>query len=183
MRRMLIFALLGILFVFGASLPLASAASTTVETQDNKFVPDPITVNVGDTVIFKNTGQLPHTAETKDGTFNTGNLNPGQSKQVVLSKPGTIKYICLYHESVGMVGTIEVQGSATAAPVASSPSPSPAGSPSPSPAANELAVEAPPAPPTEKYFPKIAIALLALMFGGIGMGFLRTVLKGVERRK
>lgn len=161
----------------------AMAATTTVEMQDSKFVPDPITVNVGDTVTFKNTGALPHTAETKDGTFNTGNVNAGQSKDVVMKKAGTFKYICLYHESTGMVGTIEVKGADGAAAPVAEPSPSPEPTAAASPTATEDAEAAAAKPPTEKYFPIIGVALLALMFGGIGMGFLKNILKGIESRK
>lgn len=170
--------------VFAMAAQGAIAAGTTVEMQDSKFVPDPITVNVGDTVTFKNTGALPHTAQTKDGTFDTGNVNAGQSKDVVMKKAGTFKYICLYHESTGMVGTIEVKGAdGAAAPVAAEPSPSPEPTAEASPTTADDAEAAAAKPPTEKYFPIIGIALIALMFGGIGMGFLKNILKGIESRK
>lgn len=83
-----------------------------VEAQDNVFLPDTISVNVGDTVVFDNTGDLPHTAEASDGSWDSGNLDPGQTFSVTFEEPGTVDYICAYHEVVGMVGTIEVADSA-----------------------------------------------------------------------
>jgi plastocyanin len=83
-----------------------------VEAQDNVFLPDTISVKVGDTVVFDNTGDLPHTTEASDGSWDSGNLDPGQTFSVTFEEPGTVDYICVYHEVVGMVGTIEVAGSA-----------------------------------------------------------------------
>src|SRR6266581_6948090 len=72
---------------------------------DNAFKPKTVTVPPGSTIIFKNISQIPHTAT---GTkFDTGNIDPGQSKSVKLTKPGTYKYDCTYHPN--MVGTIIVQ--------------------------------------------------------------------------
>src|SRR5712692_2104690 len=90
----------------------ALGGSTTVETQEFKFIPDTITVKVGDSIIFKNTGQAPHTATAKDKSFDTGNINAGESKTVTFSKAGSIAFVCTYHESLGMVGTINVEGAA-----------------------------------------------------------------------
>jgi hypothetical protein len=69
-------------------------------------------VKVGDTVVFDNTGDLPHTTEASDGSWDSGNLDPGQTFSVTFEEPGTVDYKCVYHEVVGMVGTIEVAGSA-----------------------------------------------------------------------
>ena len=72
---------------------------------DHAFSPSPVTVPPGSTIIFKNISQIPHTAT---GTkFDTGNIDPGQSKSVKLTKPGTYQYYCRWHPN--MVGTIIVQ--------------------------------------------------------------------------
>lgn len=184
MRRISKLALVGCFFCVAlAGIPSALAAVTSVvDMQDSVFSPATLTVEVGDTVTFKNTGALPHTAQTKDGTFDTGNVSSGQSKDVVMKKAGTFSYFCLYHESTGMVGTIEVKGAPGAAtPVETAP---PDAAPTPDPASSPEAAAPPVAkPPTEKYFPIIGIGLIALMFGGIGMGFLKNLLKGIEARK
>ena len=182
MRRISKLALVGCFFCVAlAGIPSALGATAVVEMQDSVFAPATLTVAVGDTVTFKNTGALPHTAQTKDGTFDTGNVNAGQSKDVVMKKAGTFKYICLYHESTGMVGTIEVKGApGAAAPVETAPADA---APTPNPESSQEAAPAVAKPPTEKYFPIIGIGLIALMFGGIGMGFLKNLLKGIEARK
>ncbi len=72
---------------------------------DNAFKPKTVTVPPGSTIIFKNISQIPHTAT---GTkFDTGNIDPGQSKSLKLTKPGTYQYYCRWHPN--MVGTIIVQ--------------------------------------------------------------------------
>lgn len=130
-KVMMLFALLALM-----ALPAAVAVaqeSHVVETQDNVFDPEEITISVGDSIEFQNTGRAPHTATAEDGSFDTGNLNAGQSRTITFNEAGTIEYICIYHESLGMVGTIVVEDGGTTA----SPSPAavvtPVASPQPSP--------------------------------------------------
>jgi plastocyanin len=76
---------------------------------NNAFKQKTVTVPRGSTIIFKNISQIPHTATETSGpaTFDTGNINPGQSKSIKLTKPGTYHYDCTYHPN--MVGTIIVE--------------------------------------------------------------------------
>jgi len=72
---------------------------------DNAFKPKTVTIPPGSTIIFKNISPIAHTAT---GTkFDTGNIDPGHSKSIKLTKPGTYQYICTYHPN--MTGTIIVQ--------------------------------------------------------------------------
>jgi plastocyanin len=179
MRRISLIALTVALF-WGTTLPVR-AASTTVEAQDNKFSPANFTVAAGDKVVFKNTGQAPHTATAKDGSFDTGNLDPGESKSVTVAAAGTIKFVCKYHETIGMTGTITASGQGAAAAPATSPSPSPSAS-----AAAKgpgSAVPATPPPASEKYFPKIAFGLLVLLLMLIGIGYLRTAMHNAQANR
>lgn len=117
-------------------LPTAVAlaqASHVVEARDNVFDPAQITVAVGDSIEFRNTGKLPHTATAEDKSFDTGNLNAGQSRRVTFTKAGAIKYVCIYHQSLGMTGEIVV-GAASGAP---SPAAGPVPVQSPAPVATE----------------------------------------------
>jgi plastocyanin len=50
---------------------------------------------------------VPHTATASDGSFDSGNLNPGQSFSFTFATPGSFPYVCQYH--AGMQGTIVVQ--------------------------------------------------------------------------
>jgi plastocyanin len=73
------------------------------------FLPNPITIQVGTTVIWTNGDTAtPHTVTADDGSFDSGNLIPGSGFQVTFATPGTYAYRCQYHASLGMTGTINV---------------------------------------------------------------------------
>ena len=108
MRRM--YALAGAALLV-AALP-ASAATTTVEAVDNAFRPQSVTVTVGDTITWQNTGEAPH--DVKASAFQSGNIAPGASWSWNASKAGTYSYVCSYHSSVGMTGTVVVQAASAA---------------------------------------------------------------------
>jgi plastocyanin len=84
-----------------------AAASTGVTISDFKFSPSDVTVNVGDTVTWSNSGPAPHSATATDGSFDTGILDKGGSGSHTFSKPGTFSYICTPHPF--MKGTVTVQ--------------------------------------------------------------------------
>jgi plastocyanin/mono/diheme cytochrome c family protein len=71
------------------------------------FVPAALTVSQGDTVVFTNRDFVAHTATAKDGTFDTGKLDAGQSKRIVADRKGTFPYFCRFHPR--MTGTLTVQ--------------------------------------------------------------------------
>lgn len=176
--------------------PSQAAANTVQATETGGganfvFQPTTITIKVGDTITFDNTGQAPHTATADDGSFDSGNLDAGAK---YTTKPfttaGTIPYSCTYHKALGMVGTIVVTGASTGGPAAS-PGASPAASPgadaspaaSPTPPSSGLPVPvaAQPAPPSQKYFPKIAGILMVVAVIAIGMGYLKMKRKMADK--
>jgi plastocyanin len=74
------------------------AAGTTVKVDSEKFDPAEISVPVGSAVTWQNTDQNGvHTAKAEDGSFNTGYINPGESKQATFAKAGDFKYYCELH--------------------------------------------------------------------------------------
>jgi plastocyanin len=82
-----------------------------VEAKDNVFAPTKLTATAGDiTITVDNTGAAPHTFTIADLKADTGNLDAGKSTDVKLTgvKAGTYKFICKYHESLGMVGELTV---------------------------------------------------------------------------
>lgn len=82
----------------------------SLEAKDNEFVPKQLTAAAGDiTIEFKNTGVSPHTFTSTDFSVDQ-NVNAGSSATLTLkgAKPGTYKFVCKYHESLGMTGTITV---------------------------------------------------------------------------
>ena len=63
------------------------------------YNPDNITVVIGvnNTVIWTNNDNEPHTVTALDGSFNSGNMNPGDTYTYTFTKPGTYPYTCTYH--------------------------------------------------------------------------------------
>ncbi|HET9341345.1 MAG TPA: cupredoxin family copper-binding protein [Candidatus Eremiobacteraceae bacterium] len=94
-----------------------TATPMLVTIKDFAFNPSTLSVPVGGSVTFKNLDTASHTASDAAGTWDSGNLDTGQSWTYTFAKAGTYKIICKYHPS--MKGTIVVGGPA--------PSPSPAG--------------------------------------------------------
>jgi plastocyanin len=72
------------------------------------FSPPALTVKVGDTISWTNTGALVHTVTADDGSFDSGLLNTGESWSHTFSTPGTYAYHCTPHP--WMKATVVVQG-------------------------------------------------------------------------
>ncbi len=87
--------------------PALAAAKVTIANY--KFMPASITVKAGGTVTWTNTDSDRHTAssDAEPRVFDTNTLNKGQSKAVSFKKPGTYKYLCVYHAF--MQGTVVVK--------------------------------------------------------------------------
>jgi len=71
------------------------------------FQPAELTVNVGDTIVWKNTDIVSHTATAADGSFDSGEIKPGKSWKLVAKKAGTFAYLCTPHPN--MHGTLTVK--------------------------------------------------------------------------
>jgi plastocyanin len=82
-------------------------AASTIQAVDNAFRPASATVSVGDTVTWHNGGSSAH--EVTASAFRSGNLDPGKSYSWTATKAGTYSYVCRYHESQGMKGTLVVK--------------------------------------------------------------------------
>ncbi|MEA2378389.1 MAG: hypothetical protein QOD13_2296 [Thermoleophilaceae bacterium] len=87
-----------------------AAASTGVTISDFKFSPSGVTVSVGDTVTWSNSGPTAHSATATDGSFDTGILDAGGSGSHTFTQAGTFSYICTPHPF--MKGTVTVQAAA-----------------------------------------------------------------------
>jgi alcohol dehydrogenase (cytochrome c) len=61
------------------------------------YGPDRVKVAVGSTVTWTNDGSLEHTATDQAGTFDTGPVQPGQSKAMTFNTPGIFTYFCQPH--------------------------------------------------------------------------------------
>ena len=83
----------------------------TVTIRAFKFEPATVTVNVGDTVEWKNDDIVPHTA-TADGeaqkpVFDSGTIQTGATWRYLARNKGTYKYTCTLHPN--MKGELIVQ--------------------------------------------------------------------------
>jgi outer membrane protein assembly factor BamB len=94
-----------------------SAATVTVSMVDFKFQPDPVMINAGDSIVWKNNTVItPHTSTsgsncTKDGKWDTGTISGGQSSQpIAFNNAGNFPYYCIFHCGLGMTGTVMVSG-------------------------------------------------------------------------
>jgi plastocyanin len=77
-------------------------ATVTVKIQGMKFVPDKLMIKAGDSVVWKNTGNMTHTATADNGSIpDTGDINPGASSSPqVFAAAGNVKYHCEIHPSM-----------------------------------------------------------------------------------
>jgi plastocyanin len=94
-------------------------------TSANRFDPDTVTINAGETVAWQNSATSAHTAtfnpaavsplaapsvSLPDGVapFDSGDLEPGRTWTHTFTATGTYKYICIRHASLGEHGTVVV---------------------------------------------------------------------------
>ena len=109
---------LGVLALVALGGP-ARAQDASVSAVDNEFVPRNIEVSSGSTVTWTNDGDVPHTVTADNGSFESGNLDPGDSFETEFTQPGTYSYYCEYHggpEGQGMSGVVTVTGGGNGGP-------------------------------------------------------------------
>ncbi len=108
----------------GGTDAAGDAQNVTVEMNDMlKFVPDKLTIKVGDTVTWHNVGTIPHTATDDPGKafdpqhtklpagaepWDSGIVEGGKSWSYAFATPGEYTYFCIPHEAAGMVARITV---------------------------------------------------------------------------
>lgn len=120
------------LAALAAFLP-SSGPRIKLRQVDSRFVPAALIVEVGDSILVENTGDRTHTFTCPSCGIDTGDVQPGLSKVVVVRRPGTFEFFCRYHQAQGMAGRLVARGGtpAPAASPAASPAATPASSPSP----------------------------------------------------
>lgn len=72
----------------------------TVVIHNFAFHPAELTVNVGDTIVWKNTDIVSHTVTAVDGSFDSDEIKPGKSWKLVAKKAGTFAYACSPHPNM-----------------------------------------------------------------------------------
>ncbi len=95
----------------GRSLAFAAqGAEAHVTIVDFDFDPVELAVEPGTTVIWINKGNAPHTVTADDGSFDSGQLDSGDTFSQLFDAEGTFAYHCEIHPA--MVGTVVVGASA-----------------------------------------------------------------------
>ena len=89
----------------------ARPATVTVKVSSFQFTPKTVTVAVGTTVEWANSGGR-HTVEADDGSFKSETLGEGAKFSHTFSKAGKYPYHCSFHGDKGgkdMAGTVIVK--------------------------------------------------------------------------
>jgi len=106
-RRKSVLALLTVGLACGAGAAVASIDVTRHEIvmRGNSFTPRDLTVDLGDTIVWKNVDIVRHNAVRAE-TFDTGELRTGDSNSWIPADTGTYRYRCTIHQR--MRGTVTV---------------------------------------------------------------------------
>ena len=105
-------ALLVFVPVAGAHQPQGMMGQSTtpkmwkVAIEDFYFEPADAAIQPGDTIMWVNEGNTPHTVTSDDGQFDSEVLNPGESFMFTFPEAGTFSYHCEIHPS--MTGSVSV---------------------------------------------------------------------------
>lgn len=75
-----------------------------VYMKNSTYSPSLLTLTAGKPVAWINDDNLVHRVTADDGSFDSGDLEPGATFSRTFSMPGTFPYHCKYHK--GMTGTV-----------------------------------------------------------------------------
>jgi plastocyanin len=74
--------------------------SHVVTMSEFQFKPAVVHASVGDTIVWKNSDIVPHTAQADDGSWDTKHIAAKQQQITVVKKQGTQEFTCLYHSNM-----------------------------------------------------------------------------------
>jgi plastocyanin len=105
--------LLTVLAMAAALTPMApaSAAITDAAIANFAFSPNPVNVQVGDSVTWTNGDGAAHTVTAENDSFGSDNLSDGETFSHTFGQAGTFAYHCDIHPS--MKGTVQVGAQST----------------------------------------------------------------------
>ena len=87
-----------------------ATADVVVTIAGMSFSPNDVTVKAGQTVAWKNTDPMAHSATQDGGTFDTGAIAAGTtSAPIAIKSTAPLKYHCMFHS--GMVASLNGGGS------------------------------------------------------------------------
>ena len=108
-RKLALGAVVGFLSA-AMAVQTARAADVEVKIDNFTFNPQTVTVKAGDTVVWINHDDIPHTATSKTGLFKSKALDTDDKFSFTFTTPGTYEYFCALHPH--MTGSIVVEASA-----------------------------------------------------------------------
>ncbi len=82
--------------------------AASVSIIDFEFADGNVTVNVGDTIEWTNTGDIAHTVTSDNADFDSGSLSKGDTFTFKATEAGDFTYFCQFHSN--MQGSITVIG-------------------------------------------------------------------------
>lgn len=92
----------------GSSSTNTTSNGPTISILYDSFSPKELHIKVGQTVTWTNNGQIPHTVTADDNSFDSGDLQIGQSYSQTFHKPGRYAYYCRLHGAAGGYGMAAV---------------------------------------------------------------------------
>jgi plastocyanin len=105
MRRV---GILSIVVTLALGIGVAQAGGGIVKASNYKFAPKALTITKGSKVTWKWVNGS-HTVTFVQGTFNKALNKTHPSVARTFNRPGTYRYYCSFHKSLGMTGKIVVQ--------------------------------------------------------------------------
>jgi plastocyanin len=90
-----------------SNTPAMNNNPNTVSIKNMAFSPSTLTITAGATVTWINNDGTTHTVTADDGSFNSGNIAPGQSFTHTFSAISTVNYHCSIHPM--MTGSVTAQ--------------------------------------------------------------------------
>lgn len=109
-------------FAVALFTPGVAVGETGVAIEGSKFVPRDVTVRVGETVVWTNMDNLPHSVTADDGSFDSHSscgmvagrcMNKGETYRQTFRRAGSFPYYCRTHGArggQGMAGAVTVTG-------------------------------------------------------------------------
>jgi plastocyanin len=94
-------------YAFTGAVWAQQPSTHKVDILSFKFIPEHLSVRVGDTILFVNKDLVPHTATAKNGSWDTEEIRGGSERAYVLERAGRFVYVCRYHPA--MQAVIEVK--------------------------------------------------------------------------
>lgn len=91
----------------GAVAPARRATTRVVDMKGFKFRPDSLRLAAGDTVIWSNGDDEPHSVTLDTATFDSGDIAPGSRFRWVFRQKGRLRYHCEVHPR--MHGVLDIR--------------------------------------------------------------------------